>query len=250
MTTPPEGPIEAPPESVNAVVPIDSVEAISALGEPTRRATYDWVVEAGDWVSRDQAAAALGLERGTAAHQLDRLATDGLLDVEFRRLSGRTGPGAGRTSKLYRRAARTIDVSLPPRSYEMAARMFADASALAIHEHLPIHEALDRIARQRGESLAEVIRMRLDNELSGSPRQRFLIDALEELGYEPMAEDDGSVVLRNCPFHQVAQDHTEMVCGMNLCLLRSALEGVGDTGLEARLEPESDCCCVRFHPAR
>lgn len=229
--------------------PIDGVTAISALGEPTRRSLYDWVVQAGDWVSRDEVATALSLERGTAAHHLDRLADDGLFDVEFRRLSGRQGPGAGRPSKLYRRAARSIDVSLPPRSYELAARMFADASALAEQDDLPIRDALDRVARQRGEMLAADIGVLADGVPPGQPRQHRVIEALEELGYEPVTADDGSVVLRNCPFHQLAQEHTEMVCGMNLCLLRSALDGVGGTGLEARLQPDSECCCVRFAPA-
>lgn len=93
----------------------DDLSTLAALGDPSRRALYDFIVGAGCAVSRDEAAAAVGLERGTATHHLERLASDGLLQVEYRRLTGRQGPGAGRPAKLYRRADRQFDVSLPPR---------------------------------------------------------------------------------------------------------------------------------------
>ncbi|MCZ7631147.1 MAG: hypothetical protein M5U19_19820 [Microthrixaceae bacterium] len=90
------------------------LDALRALGEPTRRALYDHVVAVGDWVGRDAAADAVGIERPNAAHHLDRLAADGLLEVDYRRISGRRGPGAGRPAKLYRRALTEIGVTLPP----------------------------------------------------------------------------------------------------------------------------------------
>ena len=63
-------------------------------------------------VSRDDVAGALGLARATAAFHLDRLVADGLLDIHFERRSGRTGPGAGRPAKLYRRSDVPVEVSL------------------------------------------------------------------------------------------------------------------------------------------
>src|SRR5687768_16389912 len=98
--------------------PPDRLGVLSGLAEPNRRALYEHIAGTGGWVSRDQAADALGLERGTTAHHLDRLAADGLLEVDFQRLSGRQGRGAGRPAKVYRRSGRQIGVSLPPRDYE------------------------------------------------------------------------------------------------------------------------------------
>jgi len=57
---------------------------------------------------------------------------------------------------------------------------------------------------------------------------------LRERGYEPYADGD-AVRLRNCPFHAVAQRHPEVVCEMNLALLRGVL--AGRPGLTATLEP-------------
>ena len=82
-------------------IPPDPVAVVGALADPKRRALYDAITEHGDWVSREEAADLLGLERGTAAHHLDRLADDGLLEVDYQRRTGRQGPGAGRPAKLY-----------------------------------------------------------------------------------------------------------------------------------------------------
>jgi predicted ArsR family transcriptional regulator len=226
----------------------DRLAAISALGEPTRRALYEYIVTTGDWVSRDQAADAIGLERGTAAHHLDRLAGDGLLEIEYRRLSGRQGPGAGRPAKLYRRADQEFGVNLPPRDYQLAGRLLAEAADQSRLDGTDITTALGVAARRAGRLFAEEIRERV-RRLAGrrrSERRQVVLETLEHHGFEPHVVDDATIVLRNCPFHQLAREHTELICGMNLCLLGATLEDLGDTGLAARLEPENGQCCVKL----
>ena len=228
-----------------------NVDAISSLGDANRRALYDFVVEHGDWTSRDQAAKATGIERATAAHHLDRLASDGLLETDYRRLTGRTGPGAGRPAKVYMRARRDIAVSLPPRDYELAGRMLAAAADRARRHGTEIQDAIDtearHVGRRLGEEIAELLR--------GSRRARtgaavqLAIDRLAVHGYEPERDDRGIIVLRNCPFHTLAQEHTDLICGMNLCLLTEALGHLDAVGLQARLEPEEGQCCVKLHPS-
>ena len=228
----------------------DGVTAISSLGEPTRRALYDFVVASADWVSRDRAAEVVGIERGTAAHHLDRLAADGLLDVDYQRLSGRQGPGAGRPAKLYRRARHDIDVTLPQRDYALAGRLLAEAADRSRQDGTDIQTALDDVAAHRGPAARRrdpgAASDRGDARVDGT--RSAVLDVLEVHGFEPIAGSDGTVVLRNCPFHQLAREHTELICGMNHCLLRAAVDVVDDAGLEARLEPEDGVCCVRLHP--
>src|SRR5512140_3702495 len=105
----------------------DAIEAVALLEEPTRKRLYDLVAASRAAIGRDEAAAALGISRELAAFHLDRLLEVGLLDTEFRRRGDRTGPGAGRPAKHYRRAARDIAVSLPSRSYDVAAEVMATA---------------------------------------------------------------------------------------------------------------------------
>jgi predicted ArsR family transcriptional regulator len=224
----------------------ESLDALTSLAEPTRRAMYGYVASVGGWVGRDQAAAALGLERGTAAHHLDRLATDGLLEVAFRRLSERRGPGAGRTAKLYRRSGRTFELSLPQRDYELVGRLLAAAAEASKARRIDVDVALDEVSREEGRRIGGCLRLA---PACGASVQARVLDVLAEHGYEPSAAEDGTVVLRNCPFHQLAQEHTELVCGMNLSLLDALCATVEASSFVARLEPSESACCVRLHPA-
>ena len=211
------------------------VSAVAALDEPTRRRLYDHVVRQPEPVSRDDAAAALGLARQTAAFHLDRLAGESLLDVVYERRSGRTGPGAGRPAKLYKRSTKQVTVSLPERHYELAGRLLAQALEESETTGEPVRTALHRKAHELGTQLA-------------GPDQTAVFDLLEENGFEPRYDGD-AIVLGNCPFHALAREHTQTVCGMNLHLLRGVLEGLDEAGLQACLEPSPGHCCVRLQPA-
>ncbi|MFF5447624.1 helix-turn-helix transcriptional regulator [Streptomyces sp. NPDC012888] len=219
---------------VSDISDVSDVSAIAALDEPTRRRLYDHVVRQPGAVSRDEAAAALGLARKTAAFHLDRLAGESLLDVVYERRSGRSGPGAGRPAKLYRRSARQVAVHLPERHYELAGRLLARAVEESDATGEPVRQVLHREAEALGARL-------------GERNETNLFTLLERYGYEPRREDAG-IVLANCPFHTLAREHTRTVCGMNLHLLRGVLSGLDATGLQASLAPSPGHCCVRLEP--
>ena len=219
------------------------VAGIAALGEPVRRALYRYVIAQPGPVSRDQAAAGTGVPRHVAKFHLDKLAEEGLLEVEFRRPPGRRGPGAGRPTKWYRRSLRELRVSLPERRYELAGHLMAQAIVDAEHDGVPIATALSRAAKGTGRALGEQARRRAG---SGAGQAALLAAAwrvLEEQGYEPRA-DPGGLTLANCPFHALAQDYTDLVCGMNLDIVDGLLAGLGPANLEARLDPAPGRCCV------
>ena len=111
----------------DALSDVDPIQVAAVLAEPTRRGLYEFVVARHEPIGRDEAAAAVGISRELAAFHLDRLVDAGLLLTEYRRLTGRTGPGAGRPAKLYRRATGDIEFSLPQRHYERAAELMATA---------------------------------------------------------------------------------------------------------------------------
>lgn len=217
----------------------DPVDAVSLLGEPLRRRLYDYVVETGRSVSRDEAAGAAGITRSLAAFHLDKLAGEGLLDVEFRRLSGRAGPGAGRPAKLYRRADRRIEVSLPPRDFELAARLFAQA--------IEGGGTVDDAARAFGRDLAAQVRERAGRRGGAKHLLHTTDQVLAEHGFEPFHAPDGAIRLRNCPFHPLSREYTTLVCGMNLEVMDALLEELGLERVRAVLEPEPGACCVAFH---
>ena len=72
--------------------------------------------------------------------------------------------------------------------------------------------------------------------------------ALRERGYEPYEDDNGVIRLRNCPFHELAQQNREVVCTMNLSLLEGLLAGHETNEFSPSLEIEPGRCCVVLRP--
>lgn len=219
------------------------VAAVAALDEPTRRLLYEYVTRQPAPVGRDEVAAALRIPRATVVFHLDRLVQENLLDVTHERRTGRSGPGAGRPAKLYRRSERQVAVSLPERHYDLAGHLLAAAIEEADRSGESAHAVLQRRAHRLGEELGETTRANTDD----GQQADAVLSALEAYGFEPRAQGD-QVLLGNCPFHRLAQEHTQLICGMNLSLLDGLLAGLGHTGLRAHLDPTPALCCVRFEP--
>jgi predicted ArsR family transcriptional regulator len=213
------------------------VTSVAALSEPVRRTLYRYVIAQDRPVSREDAAAAVGVAHHVAKFNLDRLVADGLLDVEYRRPPGRSGPGAGRPTKLYRRAAREITVSLPERHYELAGEVMAEALTIAARDDLPVHDAIRAAAIATGQRVAGTV------EPVPAATPQMVSELLTRYGYEPRDTGDG-VILANCPFHHLARTYTDLVCGMNLDLIDGILDHLRQSGLEAHLEPDPNRCCV------
>jgi predicted ArsR family transcriptional regulator len=210
---------------------------VGALADPTRRALYEYVVAHRDAVGREAAAAALDLPLHSVKLHLDRLVAAGLLVAEFRRLGERTGPGAGRTSKLYRRAAEQVAISLPDRKYDLVGHILASGVERA-GQGTPLGEAIDAAAAETGRSV-------------GAAAAPGDADAFTEVlagqGFEPQV-DDGVVLLANCPFDTLAKTHPALVCGLNRAFVQGVADGLG-CDLTACLEPEAGLCCVKVRPA-
>jgi predicted ArsR family transcriptional regulator len=215
---------------------------IGALADDTRRALYEYVAAQAEPVGREQAATALGLAPHNVNFHLDRLVDEGLLEVEYRRLSGKTGPGAGRPSKLYRRAAREFAVSLPPRRYDLVGDILAAAVTRAT-DGLPLDRALESCAHEEGVSVGRAAQGLEPHEPLG-----VLAQVLGSQGFQPRVED-GDVLLANCPFDALAQKHTALVCGLNQAFVQGVADGLS-VDAEARLEPEPGRCCVKAAAVR
>lgn len=223
-----------------------SVQAVAILEEPTRRRLYEYVTSRTEPVSRDDAAAALGIPRTTAAFHLDRLTGEGLLDTCYERRTGRTGPGAGRPAKLYHRSDREIEITLPERQYAVAGHLLAAAIQDAETTGLTPREAVNQRAQAYGKSLAHTNGPGAADRADGVGMDggEVLVRVLEGAGFEPRVVADG-IVLANCPFRRLASEHPELVCGMNLHLVAGLLAGLG-APLHAELAPAPGHCCVRI----
>ena len=204
--------------------------ALASLGDPLRRELYHCVTARDGGVGRDEAAAAVGVSRALAAYHLDKLVDAGLLGTRFERRTGRRGPGAGRTAKLYLRSATPVEVALPARDFELIAGLLA--AAVEADPSGRSKAALQRAARALGAEVA-----------AGGDDGATVRSLLAERGYEPY-EDGGVLRLRNCPFGRLAEAHRELVCHANLAFMEGLLQGQRRGGLRAVLEPRPGRCCV------
>jgi predicted ArsR family transcriptional regulator len=213
---------------------VSEFSVFAVLDDPVRRRLYDYVTAQDHGVSRSEAAEAVGIQRTLAAFHLDRLVETGLLDTTFRRPAGRTGPGAGRPAKLYRRGAAEHQVSVPPRDYRGAAELLAEVVDVTGAE-----PELQRSARSRGAAAGRAARRQAPH----TPDGDLVMGALSAQGYQPFQEGV-EVRLRNCPFHVLASRYPPLICGMNLALVEGLLEGAVVSSLQARLDPRPEECCV------
>ena len=165
---------------------MDDFTAAAALADPVRLRLYRYVAAQRDAVGREEAAEGAGVPLHTARFHLERLVAEGLLETDFRRLSGRTVPGAGRTAKVYRRTRVELSVHLPERSYDLVGSVLAAAVARSLSgESLPA--ALAAEARDRGLAAGR------SYDGQGGAVDRAM-GVLADEGFEPAHDDDGTVI--------------------------------------------------------
>jgi predicted ArsR family transcriptional regulator len=222
-----------------------AIAAIAALDDDTRSALYAFVRDAARPVSREQAAAAVGISRKLAAFHLDKLVAAGLLQ-------SRTDAAAirrvGRAPKMYEPGDRDVAVHVPPRAPEVLAAILLEA-VLTERDGERAGEAARRVAREHGAGVGAAERERVRPGRIGSERALTLAcGLLERHGFQPARDADG-VRLRNCPFHPLFGVAPDLVCGLNHAYLCGVVEGLqADGHVEAVLAPRANACCVELHP--
>ncbi|ALE06690.1 hypothetical protein AL755_16525 [Arthrobacter sp. ERGS1:01] len=214
----------------------ERLRAVASLGDPVRKQIFELLRKAPDPLSRDDCAAALGLPKSTIRTHLDRLEAEKLLHVEFRKVGDRTGPGSGRPTKLYTVAIAEVGASVPARHYDLAAQLLAAAVQRSIDTSEGVEDALAAVAFDAGQSLGAE---------AGS-----IGHVLADTGYDPRPDGAGGIIMANCPFHRLAQEHTGVVCALNGALLNGALAGCSDTAHSIEPDPDASHCCARIVPVR
>ncbi len=146
-------------------------------------------------------------------------------------------------TKLYRRSSRQVSVTLPERRYELAGTLLAQAVDEAGRQQVPVLDALDAAATDFGRAVGDELADRLGPAPAAGQRVTAICDTLAGHGYEPRLTG-AAVTLVNCPFDALARDHTALICGMNLAVLRAVADRAGDGRVAARLDPGEGRCCV------
>jgi len=224
------------------------VGPIAALDDDLRRSMYLFVRDHGRPASREEVAAAVGVSRKLAAFHLDKLVERGLLVATYARPPGRSGRGAGRSAKYYGLSDRELHVSIPERNYDVIGSILLGAISRQ-EPGEPAAETARRVARDTGEEIGRHERERLRLPPPGAERTMSVVaDVLTGCGYEPTVDDDGAMCLRNCPFHALAQQDRDIVCGLNRELVDGVVSGLGNETVDVVLAPAPGRCCVQLRP--
>lgn len=214
----------------------ERLNAVASLGDPVRKRLFELIRRSPHALSRDDCAVTLGLPKSTIRAHLDRLAADGLLLVEFRKVGDRTGPGSGRPTKLYTVAVGEVAASVPARHYDLAAELLAAAVQRSIDSSEAVEDALAGVAFDAGRRLGA--------------EAGTIHNLLANTGYDPRPDGRGGTIMANCPFHKLSQEHTGVVCQLNGALLNGALVGCGDGDHSIEPDAELSHCCARIVPVR
>ena len=222
--------------------PIASIRAVSALNDDSRRRMYEFSRRAGRPITRDEAAAEVGISRKLAAFHLDKLVDAGLLHARYEAVGGIRK--VGRMPKVYEPTGADLQVSIPPRQPDLLAEILLTAVA-AHQEPGSVVETALSTANLRGRELGERERGRLRPGRLSAERALTLVESTLALhGFEPTRTRQSCLRLRSCPFHSLAAREPEIVCGINHAYLSGVLTGLEATAVRAVLDPAGGDCCV------
>lgn len=193
----------------------------ATLGDTTRRGIYISVREAAEPVTASQIAEVFDIHTNVARHHLDRLVTDGYLQVTHRRRTGKRGPGAGRPAKHYEATAKEVQVEFPTRRYDLLSELL-----VRVVERLAPEDAAaiaEDIGREYGRELAAEIG--LPEDAGFDTAVQAVARAMMGVGFDTEAEPDGlRLVTRFCPFGDAAANHPEIVCKIDQGIVAGLLE--------------------------
>jgi predicted ArsR family transcriptional regulator len=227
--------------------PGEAIKAIAALDDDLRRRTYDFIRAERRPITREEAAAAVGISRKLAAFHLDKLVAAGLLRTDYPRPGGVRK--VGRAPKTYVPVDADLRLSIPERRPDVLAAILIDA-VLSERAGETAPQAVLRAARDRGEAVGAAERLNSRPGRLGVERALTLSESeLRRQGYEPDRVSPTRICLRNCPFHPISRQFPELVCGLNHSFLTGFLTGLNVTSVRALLQPRAGECCVELRSA-
>ena len=207
-----------------------------------RRSLLTALREAGTPLGVGELAERLGIHPNTVRFHLDTLVRTGQVE---RVQSAPAGPG--RPPLAFRMSPGMNPMG--PRNYQLLAGVLVDQLAAA-------PDAPDRAVaagRAWGRQLPTPAPARRGSRRADGVEQ--LVGLLAELGFEPerRSSDNGSVqiALRNCPFLELVESRTHVVCPMHLGLMQGAMAAAHSPATVERLEPfvEPSLCLAHLGPA-
>ncbi len=213
----------------------------ASLGDTTRRGIYIAVREAPEPVTVSHIASSFDLHPNVARHHLDRLVTDGWLQVTHRRRTDRRGPGAGRPAKHYEPTSQEVSVQFPARRYDLLAELLVRTLERVAPDDAP--RIAEEIGREYGTELAREIGLPEDSGFETAVHA--VARTMMGMGFDTEAQPGARTLLtRSCPFGETATNHPEIVCKLDQGIVRGLLAAsrqTADVLVTPHLTSDQDC---------
>src|SRR5437879_4935855 len=201
-----------------AVEPQARLAVLKALGDNTRYAIYLELARSAAPLSTIEIAETLGLHPNTVRPHLERMREVGLLEVEVEARGS-----VGRPQHRYSLAPDAPSLGLEPAAFPLLARMLVGAAAGAGVSGDDAAAA----SREQGRVLAA--------QAGRGSCADALTKALDELGFDPAAANDGeraTIAFAHCPYRELAEAHPELVCHLHRGLVEGFVEERGGADVE------------------
>lgn len=203
-----------------------TLKITNVLSDPTRYYIYQYITKRHQEVTVQEIADGFNIHPNVARLHLSKLEDVNMLVSETKK----TGKG-GRPSRLYRLSDDVIQLNFPYRDYQLLANI-AIQTMLSLGEEG--RKALYVTGKRFGTELVEqemASQHHNNQDLSFDQKLNIMKSAATMAGFYPdfEANEDQTKIyfeIFNCPFKEVAVDHTESVCGMHYEFLKGMFESL------------------------
>lgn len=205
-----------------------TLKITNVLSDPTRYYIYQYITKRHQDVTVQEIADNFDIHPNVARLHLTKLEDVNMLISETKK----TGKG-GRPSRLYRLSDDVIQLNFPFRDYQLLAK-------IAIETFISLGEegkkALYLTGKKYGTDLIEQEISRSQNNVNFTFDQKVSIlkNAATMAGFYPEFEANEEQTkiyfqVYNCPFKELAQEHTEEVCTTHYEFLKGMFESLFDS---------------------
>ncbi len=192
---------------------------LKTLGDNTRYAIYLEIARSPSPRSTNEIAEVLGLHANTVRPHLERMRDVGLLEIEVDNRGV-----VGRPQNRYFVAPDAPSLGLEPPAFPLLAGLLATVAA----QSQPAIAQVVEVGRAQGRSAVAVEATRHGRPTSRRTCVSALIDELTNLGFDPVASDDGretTIAFSHCPYRELAEIYPELVCQLHRGIVEGFVDG-------------------------
>lgn len=204
----------------------ETLRLTNVLNDQTRLKIYEYIMEKHDEVTVQEIAKEFDIHPNVARLHLSKLEEVDMIVSETRK----TGKG-GRPFRVYHLSDNVIELYFPFRDYQLLAKIALETLAALGPEG---QDALTKTGEKFGKEIIQRIYDEKENQsLSITQKINILKEASVMLGLNPefnYYEKEKKIVMKifNCPFKELADEHTVILCNMHANFIKGMFDVLFD----------------------